>query len=191
MPDTFLCNILELARPSALVVVDELGLPPPEAVAVRVFRIRTNIGATRFPSSTRLVNERGSRFVATTVDGALDAEAELGMTYQNIRRLGDRLVADEAEYERLTRRLYDLTEEWERAEQGRRELERQLVADRIEGDGEPRAWATLGHVERRLRIEQLVELGIQVRELERALSWTDRRRDQMLERLASSQRARR
>jgi hypothetical protein len=113
------------------------------------------------------------------------------MTYQNIRRLGDRLVADEAEYERLTRRLYDLTEEWERAEQGRRELERQLVADRIEGDGEPRAWATLGHVERRLRIEQLVELGIQVRELERALSWTDRRRDQMLERLASSQRARR
>jgi DNA-binding PadR family transcriptional regulator len=86
------------------------------------------------------------------VDGPYNAEAELGMSYGNMITLEDRRVADEAEYERLTRRLYELTEEWERVEQERRELERQLVADELHGEGGLRPWAALGHVERRLRI---------------------------------------
>jgi hypothetical protein len=99
----------------------------------------------------------------------------------NLPKLADRQPADARECERLSRRLYDLTAEWEPAVARQRELRSDLVerADALDRRG------------RQERLDELLELSLRVHEIERSLVWTDQRRNLVLERLFEPRRQRR
>jgi hypothetical protein len=104
------------------------------------------------------------------------------MNQGNVRSLENRQAADASEYERLSRQLYALMDEWEALRARQRELESQFVENDLVVKAGSRKGRPLSRRRRAERLAELLELNLRTDYLQRALSWTEQRRNRLLKR---------
>lgn len=104
------------------------------------------------------------------------------MNQGNVRSLENRQAADASEYERLSRQLYALMDEWESLSARQRELERRFVENDLVVKAGSRKGRPLSPRRRAERLAELLELNLRTDYLQRALSWTEQRRTGLLKR---------
>ena len=102
------------------------------------------------------------------------------MNQGNVRSLENRQAADASAYERLSRQLYALMDEWEALSARQQELERQFVENDLVVKVGSRRGRSLSPRSRAERLAELLELNLRTDYLQRALSWTEQRRTRLL-----------
>jgi hypothetical protein len=104
------------------------------------------------------------------------------MNLGNVRSLENRQATDASEFERLSRQLYALMDEWESLSARQQELERQFVKNDLVVKAGSRKGRPLSPRRRAGRLAELLELNLRTDYLRRALSWTEQRRTRLLKR---------
>ena len=102
------------------------------------------------------------------------------MSQENVINLADRQDADASECERLSAQLYARMYEWEAISARQQELERQFVHNDLLVRSGPRKGHALSARRRRDRLAELLELHLRGQYLQRALAWTEQRRNHLL-----------
>ena len=103
-----------------------------------------------------------------------------------VRSLDRKRGSDSEECERLGRRLFVMVEKWEGLIARKSELERQFIENDLRVQRGVHCGLSLSRKGRRRRMAQLLELQESARDLERAMSWVERRRTYLLRSIFTS-----